>query len=99
MVQGPGFESFVRSATRRNAPLYEEYKQCEKERKNNKGVEPDTMKLARNQLDEVLEATVYNLIQEMSTNYIKLETRDKWYDLPQVQPQSFVDVDKYKSYL
>jgi len=50
-------------------------------------------------VEEIIDAAVFNLIQEMSTNFIDPETREDWTDIPAVQPAAFVNITKVKEYL
>jgi hypothetical protein len=95
-VLGPDFESQMRKAMRREAPYYDEYKASGPTDSNLKEGEP---KLPIQPIEEILETAVFNLIQEMSANYIDPETRDHWNALSPVQPTAFINVGKYKEYI
>lgn len=100
-MTSPGFESSVRILTKRQPPLYEEYKErWDQESSPNDTAAATTVseapELHQQAVEEILEAAVFNLIQELNSNYVDPETRDKWHDLTPVQPTAFVNVNENK---
>lgn len=104
MVQSPSFASFCRVATKRKAPLFEEYADLEENKIENDEEDADADaslagedgKLAIQTKSEILEKSIFNMLHEMAERYAHSATKAKWYEVPPVQPKALIDTEKYK---
>lgn len=100
MVQSSTFKSFCKVATKRKAPLFEEYASMEgstsggNENKNEAVVDEETIPVQA--MSDIMEKSIFNIIHEMAERYAHDSTKQKWFEVPPIQPKALVDVEKYK---
>jgi len=90
------FEKFVKQATKRQAPYFSEYKEALTTTKDDELNDMNSFNLPRKVAEEILELSIFNIVQELATNVSKTNEH-KWYELAKVQPQAMVDVERFKS--
>ncbi|CAL8100937.1 unnamed protein product [Orchesella dallaii] len=100
MIQSQSFASFIRVATKRKAPLFEEYADAEMnnvlDAESNESQQEQTV-IPLHSTSEILEKSVFNIMHEMAERYAHASTRNKWFDIPPVQPKAMVDVEKHRN--
>ncbi len=100
MVQSSSFKSFCKVATKRKAPLFEEYASVEGSitggHENKNEVEVDEEVIPVQVMSDIMEKSIFNILHEMAERYAHSSTQQKWFEVPPIQPKALVDVERYK---
>lgn len=100
IITSPGFETTVRTLTKRNPPTYEEYKESEEKREQPEEESFEQIpELSQQAVEEILEGVVFNLVQELNSNYMNPATKGKWHELAPVQPTAFINIEENRECL
>lgn len=95
MIRFSNFGDFLREATKKKAPLFEEYVEMGIDEKDADSLtKPGPKTLMVKSTAEILERSTFNILQEMAKRFAHSSTTGTWFDISPVQSKASVDVDQ-----